>query len=125
MTSVSVDVINMYPSIKLVTIKKAVRFFTRKLTSDQENNQPLFGSHPIWYEFNPHLLSRVVLQIPWGSERRTRISDRWIQICIPGGSSRLLPFRKIQTNFPPNNLPRHLSICQPGGFHRKEEVKWD
>ena len=29
-----VDVINMYPSIKLVTIKKAVIFFARKLTSE-------------------------------------------------------------------------------------------
>ena len=30
----SVDAINMYPSIKLVTIKKAVRSFARKLTSE-------------------------------------------------------------------------------------------
>ena len=29
-----VDAINMYPSIKLATIKKAVRFFARKLTSE-------------------------------------------------------------------------------------------
>ena len=29
-----VDAINMYPSIKLTTIKKAVRFFARKLTSE-------------------------------------------------------------------------------------------
>ena len=28
------DVINMYPSIKLATIKKALRFFARKLTSE-------------------------------------------------------------------------------------------
>ena len=31
-TIVSVDVINMYPSIKLSTIKKAVIFFSRKVT---------------------------------------------------------------------------------------------
>ena len=29
----SVDTINMYPSIKLATIKKAVRFFARTLTT--------------------------------------------------------------------------------------------
>ena len=31
MTIASVDAINMYPSIKISTIKKAVRFFARKL----------------------------------------------------------------------------------------------
>ena len=31
-TIASVDAINMHPSIKLSTIKKSVRFFTRKLT---------------------------------------------------------------------------------------------
>ena len=31
-TIVSVNVINMYPSIKLATIRKAVRYFARKLT---------------------------------------------------------------------------------------------
>ena len=30
----SVDAINMYPSIKLATIKKAARFFARKITSE-------------------------------------------------------------------------------------------
>ena len=34
LTIASVDVINMYPSIKLATIKKAVIFFARKLTSE-------------------------------------------------------------------------------------------
>ena len=34
MTIASVDVINMYPSIKLATIKKAVRLFARKITSE-------------------------------------------------------------------------------------------
>ena len=33
-TIASVDTINMYPLIKLATIKKAVRFFARKLTSE-------------------------------------------------------------------------------------------
>ena len=33
-TIASVDAINMYPSIKLTTIKKAVRCFARKLTSE-------------------------------------------------------------------------------------------
>ena len=33
-TIVSVDVIYMYPSIKLVTIRKAVRYFARKLTKE-------------------------------------------------------------------------------------------
>ena len=33
-TIASVDAIKMYPSIKLATIKKAVRFFARKLTSE-------------------------------------------------------------------------------------------
>ena len=32
-TIASVDAINMYPSIKLVTIRKLVRFYTRKLTA--------------------------------------------------------------------------------------------
>ena len=75
----------------------------------QENNQPLFVSHPIWYEFNPHLLWRVVLWIPWGREIRTRISNWRIQIWILGGPSRLLPFWKSQANFLPYNLPWHLS----------------
>ena len=30
----SVDAINMYPSIKLATIRKSVRFFARKLTAE-------------------------------------------------------------------------------------------
>ena len=30
----SVDAINMYPSIKLATIRKAVRYFARKLTRE-------------------------------------------------------------------------------------------
>ena len=34
----SVDAINMYPSIKLSTIRKAVRFFARKLTAATEKN---------------------------------------------------------------------------------------
>ena len=34
LTIALVDTINMYPSIKLTTIKKAVRFFVRKLTSE-------------------------------------------------------------------------------------------
>ena len=33
-TITSVDAINMYPSIKLATIKKIVRLFARKLTSE-------------------------------------------------------------------------------------------
>ena len=34
MTIASVDAINMYPSIKLATIKNAVRFFARKLNNE-------------------------------------------------------------------------------------------
>ena len=37
-TIVSVDAIDMYLSIKLSTIKKAVRFFTRKLTAATKKN---------------------------------------------------------------------------------------
>ena len=33
-TIASVDAINMYPSIKLATIRKGVRYFERKLTRD-------------------------------------------------------------------------------------------
>ena len=33
----SVDAINMYPSIKLATIRKALRFFARKLTAETKN----------------------------------------------------------------------------------------
>ena len=33
-TIASVDAINMYPSIKLVTIRKAVRYFARKITKE-------------------------------------------------------------------------------------------
>ena len=33
-TIASVDEINIYPSIKLATIKKAVQFFARKFTSE-------------------------------------------------------------------------------------------
>ena len=40
-TIASVDVINMYPSIKLATIKKAVRFFARKLTSEVKRTMNL------------------------------------------------------------------------------------
>ena len=36
-TITSVDAINMYPSIKLATIRKAVRCFTRKLTKETKN----------------------------------------------------------------------------------------
>ena len=35
-TITSVDAINMYQSIKLATIKKAVIFFARKLTSEDK-----------------------------------------------------------------------------------------
>ena len=33
MTIASVDAINMYPYIKLATIRKSVRFFARKITA--------------------------------------------------------------------------------------------
>ena len=33
----SFDAINMYPSIKLATIRKVVRFFARTLTSETKN----------------------------------------------------------------------------------------
>ena len=36
-TIASVDAINMYPSIKLATTRKAVRFFARKLTTETKN----------------------------------------------------------------------------------------
>ena len=42
MTIASVDAINMYPSIKLATIKKAVRFFARKLTGEVKKKINLF-----------------------------------------------------------------------------------
>ena len=35
------DAINMYPSVKLTTIKKAVRFFARKLTSETKKTNNL------------------------------------------------------------------------------------
>ena len=37
MTIASVDAINMYPSIKITTIRKAVKCFARKLTSETKN----------------------------------------------------------------------------------------
>ena len=37
-TIVSVNAINMYPSIELATIKKAVRFFARTLTTATKKN---------------------------------------------------------------------------------------
>ena len=36
-TIASVDLMNMYPSIKLVTIRKAVIYFARKLTKETKN----------------------------------------------------------------------------------------
>ena len=33
----SVDAINIYPSIKISTIRKAVRYFARKLTAETKN----------------------------------------------------------------------------------------
>ena len=38
----SVYAINMYPSIKLVTIRKAVRYFARKLTKETKKTINLF-----------------------------------------------------------------------------------
>ena len=37
MKVVSVDCVNIYPSIKLATIRKAVRFFSRRLTAATKN----------------------------------------------------------------------------------------
>ena len=120
-TIASVDAINMYPSIKLATIKKEVRFFARKLTTEVKKTINLcldliqFGMSSTRISFD-----RWYYEYLGGRERRTRI-----QICIPGGPSRFLPFRKIQANFPPENLPLHLSRWRPGSFQRKEEGKWD
>ena len=36
-TIAPVEAINMYPSIKLATIRKILRFFARKLTSETKN----------------------------------------------------------------------------------------
>ena len=56
-TIASVDVINMYPLIKLATIRKSVRYFSRKLTSQtKKTNQHLLGPYILWYELHPHLL---------------------------------------------------------------------
>ena len=92
---------------------------------NQESNQILFGPHPIWDEFHPNLLWRGVSWIPWGRERRTRTSNWRIQICIIGGPSRLLPLWKSQANFPPDNIPWHLSRWRPGGFQGQNEGKRD
>ena len=61
----SVDAINMYPSIKLATIKKASRFFARKLTSEVKKiinicldliqfgmNSTLISFHGEYYEYH-------------------------------------------------------------------------
>ena len=41
-TTSSVDAINMYPSINLATIRKAVRYFARKITKDTKKTINLF-----------------------------------------------------------------------------------
>ena len=53
----SVDVINMYLSVKLLTIKKAVRFFAKKLTTETKKtiNQrldPYLGMSSTLISFN-------------------------------------------------------------------------
>ena len=123
LTITSVDAINMYPSIKLATIKKAVRFVARKLTSETKKTINLcldliqFGMSSNLVSFDGEYYEYH------GGERRTSISDWRIQICIPGGPSRLLPFQESHANFPTDNLPRHLSKWRPYCFQRKEEGK--
>ena len=55
-TIASVDAINMYPSIKLEKIRKAVRYFAKPHQIDQEDHQPLPGTHTLRYELHPYLL---------------------------------------------------------------------
>ena len=61
MTTASVDAVNMYPLIKIVTIRKEIRFFTRGLTTSTKKNQSMLGAHPIWDEIHIDLLLQELL----------------------------------------------------------------
>ena len=62
-TIASVDAINMYPSIKISTIKKAVRFFARKLTAAPKKNIITTRSNWVCLFFN--VTKRYILCPYW------------------------------------------------------------
>ena len=75
----SVDAINMYPSIKLSTIRKALIFFAIKLTAaTKEKYQTMPGTHPLRNVFNPHIFCRPLLRVSWRRNIRTRVRNWWI-----------------------------------------------
>ena len=75
-TIASVDAINMYPLIKLATIKKAVRYFARTLTRETKKTINLcldliqFGMSSTLISFDGEYY-----EYHRGGERRTSISD--------------------------------------------------
>ena len=60
----SVGTINMYPSIKLSKMKRAIRFFARKLTTATKKTLQLMpGYHPLRNELQPNLLRQQVIRV--------------------------------------------------------------
>ena len=55
----SVDAVNMYPSIKTSTIRKAVILLSRRLTTDTKKvNQPMIGARTLWNYLHLGILRR-------------------------------------------------------------------
>ena len=107
----SVDAINMHPSIKLATIKKAVRFSARTLTTATKKTINLclelirFGMSSTLISFDDEYYEYH------GREKKEQ------GLAIGGYESEFLAdlvasylFLKGQSAFPPNNLPRHLQV---------------
>ena len=85
-TIASVDAINMYPSIKLATIRKEVMFFSRKLTASTKNT-----FNPCLEIFRHNLVWRGVLGITQQRKGITRVRNRRIRIGVPHQPGCVLP----------------------------------
>ena len=104
------------PVDKTLNNQKGSKILRKKTSrSNQENNQPMTGTHPLRNKFNPHLFRRQVLRISRWRNRRTMVSDWWIQISVFSWPDCILPFWKTQIQLPPYNLPCNLYKWQPGG----------
>ena len=58
----SVDAVNMYPSIKIATIRKVVILLSRRLTTDTKKvNQPIIGAHTLCNYLHLYILRQELL----------------------------------------------------------------
>ena len=108
-TMASFDAINMYPSIKIATIRKAVKCFSRKLTSETKNTINLCLELIHFRMISTlDLFWWRVLQVSRQRKRITRVIDWWIQTSVFSWPGCILSIWKGQSQIHPDNIPRNL-----------------